>query len=250
MRQLTSVRNPEVKKVVALHDKKGRTEHRLFIVEGKRGIRSFLDAGWQPAELFMTHATSASVGNFFQPYTLVSDHVMQKMSTSTTPSGLLALFPLPAKQHPRALAPGLVMARISDAGNMGTLIRTAAAVGNRSIVVIEGCDPWSPKVVQASAGALSLLSVIELTWQDLVAEKGSLALCALVITGGKPPEELNLSSALLVVGNEAHGIPPEWLAQCDARLTLPMPGNTESLNAAVAGSIALYLQYRPCSKTR
>ena len=71
--------------------------------------------------------------------------------------------------------------------------------------------------------------------------KKDLKLIALVVKDGTPPDTINFENSLLVIGSEAHGIPTQWAEQCEEKLTLPMPGNTESLNAAVAGSIAIYL---------
>ena len=165
---------------------------------------------------------------------------MKKMSTVATPSGFLGLFEIPAPPAPQQLTAGLVLAQISDPGNMGTLIRTAIACGVTSIVIVEGVDPWSAKVIQSSAGTISWIHVFEFDWQTLIDHKKDLQLCALVVSEGIMPTELNPTKSLLVVGNEAHGIPSQWQQHCDQLVTLPMPGKTESLNAAIAGSIALY----------
>ncbi len=152
-----------------------------------------------------------------------------------------ASFSIPQSPSPCALTSGIVLARITDPGNMGTLIRTAAGLNIKSVVVIEGTDPWSPKVVQSSAGTIGMVSLFAWNWETLMMHKKNYTLCALVIAGGKNPSQVPLHNALFVVGSEAEGIPPAWTEQCDETITLPMPGSTESLNAAVAGSIMLYL---------
>ncbi len=124
---------------------------------------------------------------------------------------------------------------------MGTLIRTAAAMNKKTIVCVESVDPWNPKVVQATAGAIGSVNIFCINWDELLLNKKNLSLCALVAINGKNPDTVNLQNSLIVVGNEAHGIPEQWIAACDTQITLPMPGKFESLNAAVAGSIALYL---------
>ena len=108
-------------------------------------------------------------------------------------------------------------------------------------MIIEGVDPYSPKVVQASTGTIGMISLFQWSWQELLKNKGNLSLIALAVSGGKSPSEVTADNTLLVIGSEAHGIPKEWIEKCDDTLTLPMPGATESLNAAVAGSIALYV---------
>ncbi len=86
-----------------------------------------------------------------------------------------------------------------------------------------------------------MLNIFQWSWEQLVAHKGKKKLSALVISGGKDTQKIKGEDTLLVVGSEAHGIPQEWIAACDQTITLPMPCGTERLNAAVAGSIALYL---------
>jgi TrmH family RNA methyltransferase len=126
---------------------------------------------------------------------------------------------------------------------MGTLIRTAAALGKKTVIVAEGTDPWNIKVVQASAGTIGLVNIHSLSWRELLKKKGGRPLAALVVKDGIHPKKIDLSHALLVIGNEAHGLPTAWLRDCEYKITLPMPGNIESLNAAVAGSIAMYLAW-------
>ena len=153
----------------------------------------------------------------------------------------------PYLKHPplNKLSDGIILAQISDPGNMGTLIRTAAAMKASSVVIVDGSDPWSPKVIQASAGCSALVNIFRIEWQALVhtIKQQNLKLIAMFVSGGKTPDELSFKDSLLVVGSEAHGIPESWFGECDELMTLPMPGKTESLNAAIAGSIALYLAY-------
>lgn len=172
---------------------------------------------------------------------MVSTSIMERISPSSTPSGILAVFPIPPKPAASQVGAGLVLAQVADPGNMGTLIRSCAAFGYRSVVVVGGCDPFSPKVIQATAGSIAHVTIFRWSWSELLAHKGDLSLCALVAQGGKSPKEVPLLQTLLVVGNEAHGISSEWITDCDAAITLPMCGEIESLNAAVAGSIALYI---------
>lgn len=249
IKQINSLENALIKRVVDLHDKKGRQLNRQCVVEGLRAIETFVNAKMSIAHLFITQQIIEQLGDKIfsfcpeEKIIVVTDAVMKKMSVSSTPSGMLGVFYLPEQPDSKELQAGLVLAQIQDPGNMGTLIRTAVALDRKSIVIVEGVDPWSPKVIQASAGTVALAKIFSWSWQNLLAHKGDLSLCALVVSGGKAPRELSLEKSLLVVGNEAHGLPQEWQSQCDTLLTLPMPGGTESLNAAVAGSIALYCSW-------
>jgi TrmH family RNA methyltransferase len=252
VKQITSFENPLIKRVVDLHDKKGRSINRQCIVEGLRANTTFVQAGMSLSHLFVTERTMTEVSSLCpqDKLVLVSEAVMKKISLNTTPSGIVGVFYLPDNRTPHELSAGLVLVQIQDPGNMGTLIRTAVALDRKSIVIVEGVDPWSPKVIQASAGTVALAKIFLWSWQELLIHKGALSLCALVVAGGKAPTELALNKSLLVVGNEAHGLPEALQQKCDTFLTLPMPGGAESLNAAVAGAIALYCAWAQTSEAQ
>jgi RNA methyltransferase, TrmH family len=246
MKKITSLQNDLIKHVHSLQNLKYRTKHQQFIAEGLRTIETMLQktSNLELVTLFCTDKTIKLAKRLIseQQIVTVSEVVMQKISTNNSPAELLAVF----KQRQLAitqnqLTAGLVLAQIADPGNMGTLIRSAAAMGYQTVVIIEGCEHYNPKVVQASAGTIALVNIFKFSWQELLANKHDLALCALVVKDGVKPNELALKNSLLVVGNEANGLPAAWVQDCEQKLTIPMPGATESLNVAVAGSIALYL---------
>lgn len=245
MKTINSRSNEEIKVVSSLHDSKGRKELKQFIAQGKRTCGTLIENEVKIVQLYVTqeHLTDAQdiIGDYF--ITVVNDQVMEKISTTITPSGIVAVFEMPKEPSFSDLKAGLVLAQIHDPGNMGTLIRTAAALAIPNVIIVEGADVWSPKVVQATAGALAQVKIYTPSWDTLVKWKKDLRLCALVVKGGKKPQELDSKNMLLIVGNEATGIAKEWLRDCNDYMTIPMPGKTESLNAAVAGSIGMYLAF-------
>ncbi len=256
MKYITSVNNPEIKKIVRLHSAAGRKKYKLFIAQGIRAITGFLDPSFT---LHSIYSTEDHYHKFFSQLnhypisenliTIVPEHIIKKISPTATASGIVAVFNIPTLPAWNLLSSGIVLANITDPGNMGTLIRTTAALNLKTVVIInESVDPWSPKVVQATAGALSMLTIFQCTWEELLlyTRKFNIMLAGLVVQNGKPLDSISLANTqqtLLVVGNEAHGLPLEWQQSCNMLVSLPMPGNTESLNAAVAGSIALYLTH-------
>ncbi len=241
MKTITSIQNPEIKNVQKLHTKKGRTEQNKFIAQGIRVCTTLIESGLTPVAVYSTRDYLEDLEKLVPEtaITFIDDNVLKKISTAKTPAGVVCVFDIPEKPS-LPLTRGLVLANITDPGNMGTLIRTATAMNIKTIVIVDGCSPWNPKVIQASAGSIGMVNIFELSWDELVQQKKDLQLCALVVQGGKKPQDVNFDNTLLVVGNEAHGIPHDWLKDCEQKLTLPMPGETESLNAAVAGSLALY----------
>jgi TrmH family RNA methyltransferase len=243
VQHLLSPANPLIKRLVHLHDARGRREQGLFLVEGRRAIDECLTAGLTPAHLLVRDDCPPVAS--WPAATLVSARAMERLSQASSPSGFLAAFAIPSAPALRPDEGGLILAAVADPGNLGTLLRTAAALGIRQAVLIGTADPWGPKSVQSSAGAMARVAIHtpELP-AALQALAGATPLCALLPRGGLAPDELVPRARWLVVGGEAHGIPPELLTQCREQVTLPMPGGTESLNAAIAGAIACYLLMR------
>ncbi len=231
-----------IKSIRALRTAKGRSQAKQFIGEGLRACSTLIESTCQLNRLYVTqeqHDLAIKIAHA-KYVTLVSHADMDKIAVSTTPSGMLGVFSIPSHALPEKIKPGLVLCNISDPGNMGTLIRSSIAFGHPEIIIIDGVDVWSPKVVQASAGTIGHARVYDISWKQLASHSQRPPLAALVPRGGAPISAKHRDT-LLVVGSEAHGLPEIWLEQCDLQLTLPMPGKAESLNAAIAGSIALYL---------
>jgi RNA methyltransferase, TrmH family len=232
--------HPLIRQLARLDDARERREQGLFLAEGRRIIDGFLQAGGQPVHLLVREGEALPPS--WPAATTISAKAAQRLTSLSTASGYVAAFALPTAAAVRPERGGLVLADIADPGNAGTLIRSAAAFGYAQVIVSGGVDPWSPKVVQASAGALAQVAIHRgIEPQELAGA----TCCALVVSGGSAPTALPRQPRWLVVGGEAHGVPPAWLAVCREQLTLPMPGGTESLNAAVAGSIAAYVLAQP-----
>lgn len=245
MKTITSRQNSLIKSLCELHTAKGRLAQRRFLAEGDRTISALMQSGHK-AEIVLAlqeHLSGAQQFCCDNALFLVSPEVMHKVSTQKSPPGMIGIFTIPDAPDADSLRAGLVLANITNPGNMGTLIRTAAAMNVKSVVVIDGVDPWSPKVVQSSAGTIGFVNLFRWSWDELIAKKKNLALCALVVNGGESPAKIDFADTLIAVGNEAHGLPDAWVAQCEKQCTITMPGKTESLNAAVAGSLALYAAF-------
>jgi TrmH family RNA methyltransferase len=134
---------------------------------------------------------------------------------------------------------GLALWRVSDPGNVGTLIRAADALGPAFVALSEGCaDPTGPKAIRASMGALFRVPIVPF-------EHASGRRIALVARGGHPLEESDLSEpTTFVLGAEREGLPDDVLNRCDERATIPLATDSDSLNVAMAGAIALYERSR------
>ena len=240
--------NPRVDFARELLTKKGRREHGRFAFEGSTLLQEALDAGIAVESIYATQRAFESIAPVRDlerggiPVYLVDDRTMQRISDVETPAGVLAVAPLRLEPAKALLEePGLVLALadLSDPGNAGTLLRSAEAFGvDRVILGDLGAEPYLPKVVRGAMGALFRLRLA-------VSAPGALGdLPGWEVTGlsaaGSPLAALEWPQrSLLVVGNERRGL-DRWEPLCTRFGALPMSGHAESLNAAVAGSIALY----------
>ncbi|MFC2272341.1 MAG: TrmH family RNA methyltransferase [Capnocytophaga ochracea] len=230
----------QVKLIQKLQQKKYRNELNLFIVEGKKSIVEFLQAGYR-LELLIATEVFATVLNG-QPITLVSKEVLRKVSSLKNPDEGLAIFH--QRQHKGILQEGVILAldNVQDPGNLGTLIRLCDWFGIETLICnSQTVDCYNPKVVQATMGSLTRVAV---HYVDLA---GFLATCTLPLYAMDLDGE-NLyttefpEDCVLILGNEANGISPEVRALTDGIITIPRFGKlqqTESLNVAMAGAIVV-----------
>ncbi len=245
-------------RVASLKTAKGRRRHKQFAFEGPTLLDDALRAGTTIDELYVTqtalneHEGLAERASGIPTY-IVSDRSFAKISDVETPAGLLAV--APARQAPlEALLDGAglvaVLAGLNDPGNAGTLLRSAEAFAARGAVFGEGgVDPFSPKVVRAGMGAFFRLKIAIATPDEFAGAASSNGFTAIGLrAGAQPLDELEWPErTAMVVGHERHGLGP-WEALCDRFAGIPIGSATESLNAAVAGSIAFYEAARSAGK--
>jgi tRNA/rRNA methyltransferase len=230
----------QVKLIQKLHHKKYRNELNLFIVEGKKSINEFLQAGYTPQLLIATEAFTASVPQHL--ITPVSKDELRKVSALQNPDEGLAVFEQP--KHKGILQEGVIVAldNVQDPGNLGTIIRLCDWFGVETLLCnTQTVDCYNPKVVQASMGSLTRVAVHYL---DLAAFLTTTALP--VYTMDLEGENLYTATfpkdCILILGNEANGISSEVRALSNEVITIPhfsKHQRTESLNVAMAGAIIL-----------
>lgn len=220
---ITSADNKTLKLVRRLASARQRDKLGLFVCEGEDLVEAARAAGVDPVELLIA-------GENVEP-ALLAD-----VSTLGHPPRVIGVFrreDLPRREVPPV---GLALWHLGDPGNVGTLIRTADALGPAFVALSEECaDPTGPKAVRASMGALFRVPMIGF-------DEAPRPWVALVPRGGRALDEV--SGATLVLGAEREGVPDNVLARCDERATIPLADGAESLNVAAAGAIALYVSAR------
>ena len=228
----------QFKLVQKLSQKKHRSETGLFVVEGKKSIIEFVQAGYKAEAIYATETFSPVLSG--QPLSLVTKEDLLKLTSFKNPDEGVAIFHQP--RHKGILQEGLILAldNIQDPGNLGTLIRLCDWFGIETLLCSEQTvDCYNPKVVQASMGSLSRVGVHYLPLA------GFLATCALpVYVATLEGDNLYTSpfpkDCVIVLGNEANGVSPEVAALANGAITIPRFGKlqqAESLNVAMAGAI-------------
>lgn len=246
---ITSLRNPRIAEVRRLQRRRERRATGRTAIEGPFLLREALAAGVVINDVYagpgdMVVAELAATAGL--EVTEVSDDVLVGMASSVSPRGPVTVITIPGGADEVACVDSLVLWDIADPGNAGTMIRTAAAFGFHVLATKGTVDLWSPKVMRAAVGGHFRTTLIE----DLAADVAPLAaagLVALVATAdGEPADAVGLggdSPIALLVGNEAHGVPGAIAAAGEVQtISLPMPGGSESLNAAVSAGILMYLR--------
>jgi TrmH family RNA methyltransferase len=253
-KMITSVHNPRVERVrKLLTQSKARREQGEFVIEGVRLAEEAFQADWEVRLVLSTEKLDSrgqALQNGFTargvPTQQVSDTVMHTISQTETPQGILAvlaikLIPLPNSPHFM-----LLLDEIRDPGNMGTILRTAAAAGVQGVMLTPGCvDAWSPKVVRAGMGAHFRLPIISLGWPELkrffIQSGSGLHIFLADSSAGIPYTQADFRPPLaLIVGGEAAGAGTESFSIAEDKVHIPMQGGSESLNAAAAASILLF----------
>lgn len=254
---ITSTANAKVKELVEFNQKaKARNAAGVFIAEGKK---MFLEA---PAEQIMAVYAEE---NFLKeaplqireklkglPCETVSEAVFKKISDTTTPQGILCVVRMKEESLETLLRPQngkapllLILEDIQDPGNLGTILRTAEGAGVNGIIITKNTvDRYHPKTIRSTMGSLYRMPclVTEDISQTIQALKqNGIRLFAAHLKGSRPYDEPDYTGGTaFLIGNEGNGLKPETAALADMAVRIPMEGQVESLNAAVAAAILMY----------
>ena len=245
---ITSTQNQHVKLAHNLQNKaRTRRKERKIVLEGTRLIGDATAQGYKP--LYVLYETSsadynliAELQNFNVTLIAVSADVMQHISDTQQPQGIVAVYPLPMPRLPQQAQRLVILDAVREPGNLGTILRTAAASGVQVVLLAPGCvDPYNPKVLRAGMGAHFRVPVIEAQWAQIAEYTQTIGVYLAAGNSEKVYTEIDWRQAwALVIGNEAHGI-SEANQYLDATpIRVPMAAATESLNAAVATGVILF----------
>lgn len=226
-----------IKYIKSLALKKNRLKHGEFIVEGVKNINDLKQSSIIVNEVFVTNPELVTG---FEKITLVKNKDIERISNQKSPSGALALCKIPANLFDVKLFEGkvtLVLDKINDPGNLGTIIRIADWFGIENIICSqETVDAYSPKVVQSTMGSIGRVKVFYSKIEDVLSST-NIPIYGTFMSGIAINEIQPLPEVIIVIGSESHGISPDIELLISNKITIPKIGSAESLNAAVATGI-------------
>lgn len=246
--EIRGFQNPKYKLVKSLLQKKNRVKNRLYTVEG---IKSVSDAVSANAEIEMIFAAEslAEMCEQFNKYDcrIVPDNMFSGLCDTETPQGILAVIKMHREKNfvPQKDKLYIYCDKVSDPGNLGTIIRTADAAGFGGVLLSGGCaDLYSPKTVRSSMGSFFNIPVFEnVSTEDIekIKNDGFRFLCGALSENTSEYTEADFTfPTVIAVGNEANGISAEVLSIADECVKIPIFGSAESLNVGVAAAVLMY----------
>ncbi len=252
-REVTSLTNPTVKAVRALHMRKEREETGLFLAEGLKIVTEAVELGHAPKILLYgcevaDHPLLKKAAAVATEAIEVTPAILGKIARRDNPQAVLGVFEQKfaalADIDPASATCFVALEAVRDPGNLGTVIRTADAAGCGAVVLVgDCCDPYSVEAVRATMGSVFAVPIVKASAEDFLAWRRSWpgSVVGTLLTAETDHRAAPYRKpALILMGNEQKGLTPELAAACDLNVKIPMRGRADSLNLAVATGIMIY----------
>jgi len=233
---ISSKENPLIKKILSLQDKKFRKICGEFIVESVKAVEECRKSGF---EIVSTVCTENLLDKFPNAQ-VITDSLFERISTEKTPQGVLCTAKIPSNTPFKPSGSCLLLDRIQDSGNLGTIIRTANACGYESVYLIDCADAYSPKTVRASMGGLFCVKLFKGTLEEIKPLISDVQLILADMRGEDVFSFRPQNKICLCIGNEGGGLSQSIIKLPHSTVKIPMRPSCESLNAGVSAAIAMY----------
>lgn len=234
---ISSKANPIIKKISSLTEKKYRKLYGLFLVESVKAVDECLSSGMQVEEIVCTQ----NLSDKYPGAIIVTDELFERISTEKSPQGVLAVLKLPQRELQAPQGSCLLLDRLQDPGNIGTIIRTANAAGYSDIYLVNCADAYSPKALRASMGGVFYVNLYEGGYDEVFDAIDGVPL----ITADMDGENIFAFDApekfCLCIGNEGGGVSDTVVNHSAYKVKIPMRETCESLNAGVSAAVAMYV---------
>ncbi|MBQ8228391.1 MAG: RNA methyltransferase [Clostridia bacterium] len=261
MENITSKNNEKIKSAVAVRDSASqRKKSGKFFVEGARLCGDAAISGGDILQFFFTEKAKDKFSDFYKKIISVaeesyciSDDVSRKLSDTQSPQGMFCVCRIDDKNLSadkiNPYGKYILLENVQDPSNLGAVARTAEAMGIDGLIVNGGCDIYNPKALRACMGAFFRLNIIEsddiLPFIKSVQGNGIKVFASTPDGQAEKITQVNFSGGVIcIVGNEGNGVTPETMAAADAKITIPMQGRAESLNASTAAAILIWEMVR------
>ena len=261
MKLVSSRANPAFKSLLQIKESaRARREEGLALLDGAHLVATYLERVGAPRALAVTEAAAGTPGvrELLERVPrcealVLSDALFGRLSALTTPGGILAAVAIPAARNvPSEATCCLLLEDVQDPGNLGSILRSAAAAGVEHALLSRGCaDPWSQRVLRAAMGAHFFLNVVAAS--DLAAFASAYAgqVVATAVGATRSVFEIDLRPpTAFLVGNEGAGLSAQLLAAADVQARVPMPGAMESINVGAASAVCLFERVRQLTAAR
>ena len=255
MRQITSPDNAHFRALLKLHDSsRERRKAGLSLLDGTHLVSAYLEHVGIPREIVVSGvqrdraeiASLLALRGMPEPLVL-SDTLFRQLSSVATPTGLIAVVETPAPAAlPERAGACVVLEELQDPGNLGSILRSAAAAGVHEVYLSRGSvHAWSPRVLRAGMGAHFVLRIYEGVDIETFVRMHDGPVLAVAADGSTPFYSADLTGRIaLVFGNEGAGLSPSLRGAASATIAIPMPGKAESLNVAAAAAVCLFERVR------
>ena len=250
---IESESNPRIKRLKRLlSDRRFRQRENRLVIEGSRWLKEMVTPeltsstidGWFATEGWLNQqpGLAEQLNTHYGPATLLTEPLMAKVSDTASPPGAIAIVEPPSHKIPSNPQLILILDELRDPGNLGTLIRSAAAVGADAVLLGPNTvDRFNPKVVRSTMGALFRIPILRSDWTTIPTQLGECQLHLADMHGQQSYTTVDwFRPTALVIGGEAHGPSPHARSMIQQTVSIPMGNGVESLNAAVAGSVILF----------
>jgi len=248
---ISSRNNEKIKTVRKLVDKKYRQRLGLFVLEGHKLVFDYIRSGSSPLQLFVAEDVVEKYGSIIESASCEEVYVLPRdlylyLSGESAPQGILAVCAIPSVTGEYRGGKTVILESVRDAGNLGTVIRTAGAFGIENIVLSSDCaDIYNPKTLRAAMGGLFFANIV--ICEDLcvfvreLCKEGRRVFAAMPSGDALDVRSIDIcDNDCMVIGNEGNGISAELAKACTCKVTIPMAGEAESLNASAAASILMW----------
>lgn len=255
MKYITSKDNVNIKNIKKLREKKGRNENSQFIVEGFRFVEESIESSFEVDRILVKESVLEKFKEKFsniedkniETY-IVKDSLYKSICDTENSQGIIATVNM--KNNERAVRDGVyvLIDKVQDPGNLGTIIRTAQGAGCAGIILTKGTvDVYNEKTLRSTMGAIFKICIVEdldLSFTKELIDQGYKLICSSLDTNNNFYDVDLKGNIILAVGNEGNGISDEIYHMSSCKVKIPMPGQSESLNVSIAAAIMIYESLR------